>query len=112
MSAAPKVTGAPVLVEDPARAIIPEIRQGELAAVYYGQRSRGDFYDFVRVEPLRVLFGLFDIAGKLEDTRRIELPLQEEFRAAGSELLQGAEINESQAMMELWIRLNQTIMRV
>lgn len=112
MTAAPKVTREPVLLEDPARAIIPEIRQGELAAVYYGQRSRGDFYDFVRASPLRVLFGLFDIAGKLEQTRGIELSLQEEFRAAGSELLQGAEINESQAMMELWLRLNQTIMKV
>lgn len=112
MSASPKVTGAPVLVEDPARAIIPEIRQGELAAVYYGQRSQGDFYDFVRIGPSRVLLGLFDIAGKLEQTRRIELPLQEEFRAAGSELLQGAEVNEAQAMMELWLRLNQTIMKV
>jgi len=110
MSAAPKSV-APGVVEDPARAIIPEIREGELAALYYGQRQRGDFYDFVRVSPERVLFGLFDIAGTLEESRRVELPLQSEFRASGTELLHGSETNESQAMMELWIRLNRAIMQ-
>lgn len=110
MCAAPKAA-APVLVEDPARAIIPELRNGELAALYYGQRRRGDFYDFLRVSPARVLFGLFDIAGDLEQTRRIEIPLQDQFRFAGSELLQDAGANESQALMELWIRLNQVIMK-
>lgn len=108
MCAAPK---AAPLIEDPVRAIIPEIRHGDLAALYYGQRRRGDFYDFTRVNPVRVLFGLFDIAGDLENTRRIELPLQEEFRAAGIGLLQDSEANESQAMMELWIRVNQAIMK-
>lgn len=108
MCAAPK---AAPLIEDPVRAIIPEIRDGDLAALYYGQRRRGDFYDFARVSPVRVLFGLFDIAGDLEQTRRIELPLQEQFRAAGSELLEDSGTNESQAMMELWIRLNQAIMK-
>lgn len=108
MCAAPK---AAALVEDPIRAIIPEIRNGELAALYYGQRRRGDFYDFARVSPARVLFGLFDIAGDLDSTRRIELPLQEQFRAAGSELLQDSDANESQAMMELWIRVNQAIIK-
>lgn len=101
----------PVLIEEPARAIIPEIRDGDLAALYYGQRQRGDFYDFARVSPERVLFGLFDIAGNLEESRRVELPLQNQFRTSGAELLCDSGSNESQAMMELWIRLNHTIMQ-
>lgn len=109
MCAAPKAA-ASVLVEDPARAIIPELRNGELAALYYGQRRRGDFYDFLRVSPTRVLFGLFDIAGDVEHTRRLEVVLQDQFRLAGAELLREAGANESQALMELWICLNQAIM--
>ena len=109
MCAAPKAA-ASVLLEDPARAIIPELRNGDLAALYYGQRRRGDFYDFLRISATRVLFGLFDIAGDVEHTRRIEIALQDQFRIAGPELLQDGEANESQALMELWIRLNQTIM--
>lgn len=109
MCATPKAA-ASVLVEDPARAIIPELRNGDLAALYYGQRRRGDFYDFLRINATRVLFGLFDIAGDVEHTRRIEIALQDQFRIAGSELLQDGEANEAQALMELWIRLNQTMM--
>jgi len=57
--------------KDPLQANIPQIRDGYLGAVYYGQRRSGDFYDFVRPTPDRVLFGLFDVAGDLKQTRDI-----------------------------------------
>src|SRR5215469_17885940 len=108
MSAAPKVTSAPVLVEDPARAIIPEIRDGHLAAVYYGQRSSGDFYDFVRANRDCVLFGLFDVAGGLRETRSIMCQVQNAFRTLGMQLLETPDGNVSESLLELWIRLNST----
>src|SRR5579864_4383644 len=85
---------------DPLPAEIPRIRDGHLAAVYYGQRCSGDFYDFIRVNRDRVLFGLFDVAGGLESTRSIMLPLQEMFRSSGPLLLQTSAANEPEAMLE------------
>ena len=35
----------------PVQAEVPELQDAELAALYYGQRMGGDFYDFVRVSP-------------------------------------------------------------
>jgi sigma-B regulation protein RsbU (phosphoserine phosphatase) len=96
---------------DPLPAEIPRIRDGHMAAVYYGQRCSGDFYDFVRVNRDRVLFGLFDIAGGLETTRSIMLPLQETFRSSAPSLLQTSAANEPEAMLELWIKLNTAVMK-
>jgi len=93
------------------QASTPQIRQGSLAAVYYGQRRSGDFYDFLRVKDDRVLFGLFDVAGRLEDTRPIMLALQESFRDRGARLFAGSGNNEVDAMLELWIELNGTVMK-
>ncbi len=66
--------------KDPLQANIPQIRDGFMAAVYYGQRCSGDFYDFLRIGPERVLFGLFDVAGNLQQTRGIVIAIQEKFR--------------------------------
>jgi sigma-B regulation protein RsbU (phosphoserine phosphatase) len=96
---------------DPIPAEIPRIRDGHLGAVYYGQRRSGDFYDFVRVNRDRVLFGLFDVAGGLETTRSIMLPLQETFRSSAPSLLQTSAANEPEAMLELWIKLNKAVMK-
>lgn len=93
-------------------ASVPEIRQGYLAAAYYGQRRSGDFYDFLRVKEDRVLFGLFDVAGRLEDTRPIMLALQANLRERGSSLLAPSGNNEVEALLELWLGLNDTILNV
>ena len=80
--------------KDPAHASIPQIRQGELGAVYYGQRQSGDFYDFIRCSPERVLFGLFDVAGDLEQARPIMVAMQKKLRKLSAELLSDNSINE------------------
>ena len=56
---------APVPVHLPVHSDVPELRGAELASVYYARRMAGDFYDFIRVGPNRVLFGLMDAAGSL-----------------------------------------------
>lgn len=104
---------APALMpwKDPLQASIPRVRDGQLAAVYYGQRRSGDFYDFVRVNNDRVLFGLFDVAGDLLHTRPIMLAIQESLRRIGAALLNATDANEMEALAELWIQLNRVVMQ-
>jgi len=96
---------------DPLQAKIPAIRDGYMGAVYYGQRRSGDFYDFLRSSPQRVLFGLFDVAGDLQQTRPIVVTLQQNFRDLGSRLLAVQDANESEAILELWIEMNRALMK-
>jgi serine phosphatase RsbU (regulator of sigma subunit) len=96
--------------KDPLQAKIPQIRDGYLGAVYYGQRRSGDFYDFVRPTPDRVLFGLFDVAGDLKQTRDIVIALQQRFRSAGALLFEGADVNEPERLLALWIEINRAVM--
>ena len=83
----------------------------ELAVAYFSGRAGGDFYEFVRVSPHRLLFGLLDIAGKRDDSRPILAAAQSCFRAGGAELFSSHELNEADAMIELARRLNREIMR-
>jgi serine phosphatase RsbU (regulator of sigma subunit) len=95
----------------PVHSDVPTVPGAELASVYYVRRMAGDFYDFVRVGPKRVLFGLFDAAGKLKETRAILTAAQHTFRTAGAELFTRSDINEADAMMELCVRLNQAVLK-
>lgn len=94
--------------KDPLQATVPEIRNGSLSAVYYGQRRRGDFYDFVSIAPDRVLFGLFDIAGELQQNRGIVVDLQRNFRNWGTKLFNVGPGNETDSLIKLWAVLNRT----
>ena len=97
--------------KDPLQASAPQLQNGSVAAVYYGQRCSGDFYDFVCASPQRTLFGLFDIAGDLRRTRGIAVALQDKFRSLGAELLRDSQANESEAMLELWVAINRSVMK-
>jgi len=99
-----------VQVAQPVQAEVPQLQQAEIAAVYYGQRMGGDFYDFLRVSPSRVIFGLLDIAGRLDENRDIVTAAQQVFRNVASELLSGDDVNEANAMVELCLQLNRSIM--
>ena len=98
--------------QDPVHAEIPQIRDAELGALYYGQRRSGDFYDFNRCGEDRVLFGLFDVAGNLEQARPIMVALQQKLRQASAELLSEGAKNEMEGMAELCIELNREVMAV
>jgi serine phosphatase RsbU (regulator of sigma subunit) len=98
-------------VHHPVHADVPKVPGAELASVYYGPRMAGDFYDFIRVGPKRVLFGLFDAAGRLKKTRAILSAAQHTFRTVGAELFMRPDINEADAMVELCVRLNQTVLK-
>src|SRR5579864_686671 len=75
-----------VPILEPARSDAPKVDGAELASVYCARRMAGDFYDFIRVGPHRVLFCLLDAAGGLQETRAILSAAQHTFRTAGSDL--------------------------
>ncbi len=99
------VPGGALTVE-PVPSTFPKIVGADIAADFLGKRVAGDFYDSVRVGPERVLFGLLDVAGRREDNRGILAAAQEIFRNFGAELFSHPDINESEAMTELSLRIN------
>lgn len=95
---------------EPIQAEVPELRSAQLAAAYCGERQGGDLHDFVRVTPNRVIFGLLDMAGRLEDNRTIVSAAQQTFRTRSPELFSAEDVNEADAMAELCLELNRAIM--
>lgn len=93
-------------IVEPVPTIFPGIVGADIAAVFVGNRVAGDFYDSIRVSPQRVLIGLLDVAGRREDNRNILTGTQQIFRTAGVELFSKPDINETDAMTELNLRLN------
>jgi len=89
----------------------PALQGAEMAVAYFSGRAGGDFYEFVRVSPHRLLFGLLDLAGKREQGRPVLLAAQACLRSAGAELFAFGDVNEAEAMTELTRRLNREIMR-
>jgi sigma-B regulation protein RsbU (phosphoserine phosphatase) len=102
------VETAPIV--EPVRTEFPKIDGAEMAAVFFGKRVAGDFYDALRVSPERILFGLLDVAGRREDNRGILSAAQRIFRDLGTGLFAKPDSNESEAMTELCILLNRGIM--
>ena len=90
---------------------MPTLRRAEIAAVYYNQRVAGDFYEFLRVGRSRLLFGLFDLAGRREDTREILIAAQRTFRNLGATLFAGEDFNEAEAMIQRCHEVNRTILQ-
>jgi phosphoserine phosphatase RsbU/P len=89
----------------------PDLNGAQVAVAHFSGRAGGDVYEFARVSPHRLLFGLMDVAGKRETSRPILSAAQACFRSAGAELFSDPELNEADAMVELARRLNLEIMR-
>ncbi|HUA16169.1 MAG TPA: SpoIIE family protein phosphatase [Verrucomicrobiae bacterium] len=102
----------PPPVAEPVPTVFPKIQGADVGAVFVGKRVAGDFYDSLRVSPERVLFGLLDVAGRREDTRGILIAAQQLFRNLGADLFSKSDINESDAMTELCLRLNHEVIQV
>ena len=99
----------PALAVEPVPNVFPTIEGAGLAAAYAGQPFAGDFYDSIRVSPERVLFGLLDVAGRREENRAILAAAQKIFRELGTELFARPDMNESDAVSELCLRINRGI---
>src|SRR5579863_3814169 len=104
-----KAPGDPPIVEAVPTSF-PKIQGAEIAADFLGARIGGDLYDSLRVSPERVLFGLLDVAGRREDNQALLDAAQNMFRTFGTELFAGTDINESEAMTELSLRINRILL--
>ena len=98
-----------VLDAEPTRTECPELAGAEIAGVVHGKRVGGDFYQFARATPQRVLFGLLDVAGAHTENRGIVAAANQTFREKGPVCLASHELNEADAMMEFCHELNMTI---
>lgn len=96
----------PIPPVEPVPTIFPKIGGADIAAVFVGKRVAGDFYDSIRVSSERVLLGLLDVSGRREETRAILTVAQQIFRNSGKELFSRLDLNESDALTELCLRLN------
>lgn len=97
---------------EPVPTVFPKIDGADIAAVFVGKRVAGDFYDSLRVSSERVLFGLLDVSGRREDNRSVLIAAQNIFRSVGTELFSKPDINEPDAMIELSLRINRTVIEV
>lgn len=81
-----------------------------MAAASYGPRMGGDSHDYIRVNPSRVLFALLDVAGSLDQNHVIVSAAQSTFRSCGQQLLNQDDANEADAMIEVCVQMNRTIL--
>src|ERR1051325_6731758 len=92
-------------------ASLPELKDAQLAASSYGQPVGGDLHDFIRVSSSRVLFALFDVAGRRDQNRAIISAAQTTFRSSGQQLLSNDDANEADAMIEVCVQMNRGILK-
>jgi serine phosphatase RsbU (regulator of sigma subunit) len=92
--------------------VFPTIDGADIAAAFVGRRVGGDFYDCIRASPERILIGMLDVGGRHEENRTILPAAQQIFRTVGMELFSPSDINESNAMTELCLRINRGLLEI
>src|SRR5580704_18436638 len=95
----------------PTRAEFPPLSGADIAGMVQGQRVGGDLYHFLRANRCRVIFGMLDVAGRLEENHNIVDAARRTFQEVGQQKFAYEEINEADAMMELCLELNLSIRR-
>jgi serine phosphatase RsbU (regulator of sigma subunit) len=96
---------------EPVEADVAQLREASLAAVYYAPRSNEEFYDFLRVGSTGVLFAMLDSVDHLEDNQAVTAAVQTNFREAGLRVFAKKDLNPAEAMIELCLELNRTILQ-
>ena len=97
-------------LRQPLPPVLPTRNGLGISACYRAARVGGDFYDFVEVNESRVLFILLDIAGKREETLYIAAAAQAVLRERGQELLGHQDVNVADALTDLLLEINRTIL--
>jgi serine phosphatase RsbU (regulator of sigma subunit) len=93
----------------PAPCVPPHLATSDLAALYRAARVGGDFFEFVQVGNDRLIFILLDIAGRRDQALHIAAAVQDTLRSLALEFFTATDLNECDAVTELSLRLNQTI---
>ena len=86
------------------------MQHSDLASLYRAARVGGDFFDCVSVGPDRMIFTLLDIAGKREQALGIAAAAQETLHERSPELFAAADLNEADAVTDLVLAINQSIL--
>lgn len=89
----------------------PELKEAQLAAASYGQRTGGDSHDYIRVSPSRVLFAMLDVPGRVDQNRAIVAAAQSMLHSCGTQLLVDDDVNEADAMIEVCVQMNRAILK-
>jgi serine phosphatase RsbU (regulator of sigma subunit) len=95
----------------PSRAEFPPLSGADIAGLVQGARVGGDLYHFLRANRCRVIFGLLDIAGRIEENHAIVEAVRQTFQELGKTRFADEEVNEADVMMEFCLELNLTIRR-
>lgn len=77
----------------------------------YGQRTGGDCHDFFRISPSKLGFALLDVAGRRDQNAGIMSAAQSAFSSLAAELLPADDVNEADAMTEICLQVNRTILK-
>jgi len=77
---------APEKSRQPKTAQFPELRSGEIAALYRAARVGGDYFDFVPSGD-KLIFILMDVAGQREHALHVATAVQEVLHKRAPELL-------------------------
>jgi serine phosphatase RsbU (regulator of sigma subunit) len=81
-----------------------------VAACYRSARVGGDYFEFVRVAPSRLLMVLLDVAGDAREAMPVAAAVQELLHARGPELFGREDVNEADAIAELVLLMNRAIL--
>jgi len=87
-----------------------QLREANLAAVYAAPPGGGDFHDFLRVGATRVLFALLESTDQSEDSQAVITAVRTTFREVGPRVFEKEDLNLAEAMIELCLELNRTIL--
>jgi Stage II sporulation protein E (SpoIIE) len=89
---------------------VAQLRDASLAAVYYARRRNRDFHDFLRIGPNRVLFALLECIDGKKGNPKIAPAVGTTFRQVGPQVFAKQDTNLAEAMIELCLQLNRTIL--
>ncbi len=92
----------------PVPTAFPKLEGGEMAGLYKGARSGGDFFDVVTTGS-RVIFVLLDISGKRAAAFHIAAHVQDAFREQAPLIFDDHTSNEAEGITELLLHINRTI---
>jgi serine phosphatase RsbU (regulator of sigma subunit) len=96
---------------EPSTAELPQLAGADIAGLICGKRVGGDFYQFARANPQRVVFGLLDVAGDHRENKGIVEAARAAFHDSAACCLANSDVNEADAMMEFCQTLNAGILR-
>src|SRR5258708_39632929 len=100
----PFLQSAPVReYRKPAPSHLPELVGARIAARYREARMGGDFYDFTLATPTRLVFLLFDIAGRRNQALHLASAVQDKFRDVSPEIFGVVHLNEAEALSDLTV---------